>query len=245
MSMIDQIQARNRKNPRLLAEEFGATDPAVARPDTMSGQFQPAFTSDLERPAASVAEMAVDRTGDDIQQQNVALQQQSEQLAQARMAQRQREMQSAFGSNYQSAMQDNLSAAEAGKAYRPDGTLSAPRQQLLRQTAGYAGSPYQFGGRTAKGIDCSGLVMSVYNSLGFNIKSHSVSGQARSIPGVKTSVNNLRPGDLVVWGNNSHIAIYAGNGQIWDASRSRGTSLRPLWAPQNQVYGIAVKLPGE
>jgi cell wall-associated NlpC family hydrolase len=87
--------------------------------------------------------------------------------------------------------------------------------------------------------------MSVYNSMGFNIQSHSVSGQARAIPGVKTAVSNLKPGDLVVWNDNSHIAIYAGNGQIWDASRSRGTSLRPLWAPQNQVYGIAVKLPGE
>jgi cell wall-associated NlpC family hydrolase len=161
------------------------------------------------------------------------------------MAQRQREMQSAFGTQAGYAAQSNLDAKAVGAAYRPDGNLSAPRQQLLNQTAGYAGTRYQLGGRTARGIDCSGLVMSVYNSMGFDIKSHSVSGQARSIPGVKTSVTNLRPGDLVVWGDNSHIAIYAGNGMIWDASRSKGTSLRPLWAPQNQVYGIAVKLPGE
>ena len=87
--------------------------------------------------------------------------------------------------------------------------------------------------------------MSVYNSLGFDIKSHSVSGQARAIPGVKTAVNNLKPGDLVVWNDNSHIAIYAGNGQIWDSSRSKGTSLRPLWGRPNEVYGIAVRLPGE
>jgi cell wall-associated NlpC family hydrolase len=122
-------------------------------------------------------------------------------------------------------------------------TMSGRFQPAIGRNDVYAGTPYQLGGRTATGIDCSGLVMSVYNQLGFNIKSHSVSGQANSIPGVKTSVSNLRPGDLVVWGDNSHIAVYAGNGQIWDASRSKGTSLRPLWS--NQVYGIAVKLPGE
>jgi cell wall-associated NlpC family hydrolase len=245
MSMIQDPSAPYRRNPRQVAEEFNQTDPALNRPDTMSGMFQPAFSTEIDMPGASVAEQGAMQTLGDVDQQNVQLAEQEAGLANAADAARQRMMQRSFGSQAGQAQQSGLTSSQVGQAYQPDGNLSQSRQQLLRKTSTYAGSPYQLGGRTAKGIDCSGLVMSVYNSLGFNVQSHSVSGQARSIPGVKTAVSNLRPGDLVVWNDNSHIAVYAGNGQIWDASRNKGTSLRPLWAPQNQVYGIAVRLPGE
>jgi cell wall-associated NlpC family hydrolase len=158
---------------------------------------------------------------------------------------RQRQMRAAFGDRAGQAMQSGLSAGQVGAAYQPDGSLSQARQDVLRKTSSYAGTPYQLGGRTARGIDCSGLVMSVYSQAGFDVSQHSAGWQGRNIPGVRTAVSNLRPGDIVAWKDGSHIAVYAGNGQIWDASRNRGTTLRPLWAPQNQVYGIAVKLPGE
>jgi cell wall-associated NlpC family hydrolase len=240
LSLINQDPgARTRKNPLASAKEFVSSDPFVNRPDSMSGQFQAVF-EDIG--PISVAERAASQVAGSqpswIERQNVELQQEADKAVAARIRNNAMQAQSTGGFT-------GTNASAAGRAYQPDGSLSGSRQQLLRQTAGYSGTPYQLGGRTAKGIDCSGLVMSVYNSLGFDIKSHSVSGQARSIPGVKTSVNNLRPGDLVVWGDNSHIAIYAGNGQIWDASRSKGTTLRPLWGRPDQVYGIAVKLPGE
>ena len=125
------------------------------------------------------------------------------------------------------------------------GNLSKSRQDVVRKTASYAGTPYQLGGRTAQGIDCSGLVMAVYNQAGFDIPQHSAGWQGRNIPGVRTSTNNLQPGDIVAWRDGSHIAIYAGNGMIWDASRSRGTSMRKLWAPESAVYGIKLRFPGE
>lgn len=245
MSMIQDPSAPYRRNPRQMADDFSQTDPALNRPDTMSGQFQPAFSSEIDFSNMSAGERGAMQTVDDVGQQNVELAEQEMSLANMAEAAQQRMMQRSFGSQAANAQQSGMRPGQAGQAYQPDGSLSQPRQQLLRKTSQFQGTQYRLGGRTAQGIDCSGLVMSVYNSLGFNVQSHSVSGQARSIPGVKTAVNNLRPGDLVVWNDNSHIAIYAGNGQIWDASRSRGTSLRPLWAPQNQVYGIAVKLPGE
>lgn len=236
MSMIGDIQAQQRKNPIQSAEEFAQ---AQRKPDTMSGQFMPAYSPDqgamsaLERGALNTME----QVGLDSQQAN-------DQEMQITEMRRDQAAQERYNSSQQEQESNPYGAVEgADNAYQPDGNLSQSRQQLLKETSSYAGTPYQLGGRTATGIDCSGLVMSVYNQLGFNIKSHSVSGQANSIPGVKTSVSNLRPGDLVVWGDESHIAVYAGNGQIWDASRSKGTSLRPLWS--NQVYGIAVKLPGE
>ena len=236
----DDPSARYRQNPRVAAREFVRTSPFLNRPDTMSGRLQPALSEQPEPTSVAERGMAESRWMDE---QNVAIQQEQQNLqdATARAVQAVQRRQQA---QMQPAQQETSNLGDR-QVYQPDGSLSQPRQQLLQRTASYEGTPYRLGGRTAQGIDCSGLVMSVYNSLGFDIRSHSVSGQARAIPGVKTAVSNLKPGDLVVWNDNSHIAVYAGNGQIWDASRSRGTSLRPLWAPQNQVYGIAVRLPGE
>lgn len=134
----------------------------------------------------------------------------------------------------------------AGKAYKADGTLSDSRNALLKDASSYIGSKYVLGGTTHKGIDCSGLVMSVYNKLGFKISQHSAGWQGKNIPGVRTSVKNLRPGDIVAWKDGSHIAIYAGNGEIIEAANTRvGTVRRKLWAPESAVVGIAVRLPGE
>ena len=134
----------------------------------------------------------------------------------------------------------------AGKAFDNFGNLSSSRQSLLNDASSYIGSKYVLGGTTKQGIDCSGLVMSVYNKMGFNVSQHSAGWQGRSIPGVRTAVSNLRPGDIVAWKDGSHIAIYAGNGEIIEAANTRvGTVRRKIWAPDNQLFGIAVRLPGE
>lgn len=134
----------------------------------------------------------------------------------------------------------------AGNAYTNDGSLSRSRNRLLKNASSYIGDPYVLGGTTHQGIDCSGLVMSVYNKLGFKITQHDAEWQGENIPGVRTSVNNLRPGDLVAWKDGSHIAIYAGNGEIIEAANTRvGTVKRKLWANPKDVVGIAVRLPGE
>ena len=134
----------------------------------------------------------------------------------------------------------------AGAAWQTDGQLSNSRNALLQDASSYLGSRYVLGGRSYKGIDCSGLVMNVYNKLGFGITQHNATWQGRNIPGVRTSINNLRPGDIVAWRDGSHIAIYAGNGQIIEAANPRvGTVRRNIWANPSQIYGIAVRLPGE
>lgn len=136
--------------------------------------------------------------------------------------------------------------APQGRAYTPDGRLSGSRNRVLQLASGYLGSPYVLGGTTTRGIDCSGLVMMVYNQLGYNITRHSATWQGNNIPGVRTSLRNLRPGDIVAWKDGSHIAIYAGNGQIIESANERvGTVRRNLWAPESAVFGIALRLPGE
>lgn len=138
------------------------------------------------------------------------------------------------------------SLADVGEAWTPDGRLSKSRNKVLGLASSYLGSRYVLGGTSRRGIDCSGLVMMVYNQLGYKINQHSAGWQGRNIPGVRTAVRNLRPGDIVAWKDGSHIAIYAGNGQIIEAANPRvGTVRRRLWANPSAVYGIALRLPGE
>jgi cell wall-associated NlpC family hydrolase len=240
MSMIN-----NSANPLESSKKFTERERELQqsrKADTMSGRFQPAIgRNDVPQtfPQTNLDQENTDTVDNVnwIEQQNVGIQQEKDRFNQAAL-----QVQKLETARKQNAA--NASGRrETSNAYQSDGTLSDTRQRILNTTASYAGTPYQLGGRTVKGIDCSGLVMSVYNQLGFNVQSHSVSGQARTIPGAKTSVSNLQPGDLVVWNDNSHIAVYAGNGMIWDASSGKGTTMRPLWS--GKTYGIAVKLPGE
>lgn len=123
---------------------------------------------------------------------------------------------------------------------------SAARNKALALASTYLGDRYVLGGESHAGIDCSGLVQAVYNQLGFNIKVHGATWEKNNIPGVRTSFANLQPGDLVAWKDGSHIAIYAGNGQIIEAPNpQRGVVRRPLWANPNAVIGIHLTFPGE
>jgi cell wall-associated NlpC family hydrolase len=136
------------------------------------------------------------------------------------------------------------SIENAGRAYTPDGSLSASRNRALALASGYLGTPYRLGGTTTRGIDCSGLVMMVYGQLGYKLP-HDSSLQGRNIPGVRTAVQNLRPGDIVAWKNGHHIAIYAGNGYIIEAQQPGTAVHRRRITNYNSIYGIALRLPGE
>lgn len=124
--------------------------------------------------------------------------------------------------------------------------LGAERQKVLRNAQSYLGSPYVLGGTTKQGIDCSGLVMNVYNKAGFDVTQHNATWQGQNIPGVRTTIDNLRPGDLVAWRDGSHIAVYAGNGKIIEAANPTvGTVQRTIWADPSQIFGIKLRLPGD
>lgn len=123
--------------------------------------------------------------------------------------------------------------------------LKGNRLAAVREASSYLGNPYVFAGRSHQGIDCSGLVMEVYNKLGFNVAAHSAAWQRDNIPGVKTyNLNELRPGDLVAWQDGSHIAIYAGNGEIIEAQNPNvGVVRDKIWS--KNVVGIKLRFAGE
>ncbi len=88
------------------------------------------------------------------------------------------------------------------------------------------GRPYQYGGETPAGFDCSGLVQYVYGQLGVSLP-RTVAGQTRA--GRSIPVNRLRPGDLLFFRTEgsriSHVGIFVGDGNFVHAPR-RGQPVR-------------------
>ncbi|GAA4810467.1 transglycosylase SLT domain-containing protein [Nocardioides caeni] len=106
---------------------------------------------------------------------------------------------------------------------------------VVAEAKKYLGLPYVWGGTSiTKGVDCSGLVQSVYKALGYDLPRVSAD-QARSGTAVP-SLAEARPGDLIAWDNSSrnngadHIAIYIGDGKMIEAPRT-GLDVRILDVP--------------
>ena len=86
----------------------------------------------------------------------------------------------------------------------------------------YIGNPYVWGGTSlTRGADCSGFVLSVFRNYGMSLP-HSSRAQANC--GSSVSIGEVKPGDLIFYGNRSginHVAIYVGGGQVVHASNAR------------------------
>ncbi|MFA4966268.1 MAG: NlpC/P60 family protein [Thermoleophilia bacterium] len=81
----------------------------------------------------------------------------------------------------------------------------------------YFGVPYVWGGASPSGFDCSGLTMYCYAQIGVSLYHGATMQQRQSTP---VALSDLRPGDLVFFGNSSyshHVAIYAGGGSVIEA----------------------------
>jgi len=104
-------------------------------------------------------------------------------------------------------------------------------QQLLAEASQLEGIPYVYGGSSpGEGFDCSGFTSYVFAQAGKTIPRTSSEQAAAATP---VSSDDLRPGDLIFYspgGSVSHVAIYAGDGMVWEAPGS-GTQVRyaPIW----------------
>ncbi|MBA2874566.1 C40 family peptidase [Thermaerobacillus caldiproteolyticus] len=104
--------------------------------------------------------------------------------------------------------------------------------KIIPASKKYVGVPYQWGGTTAKGFDCSGLIYHVYSSLGIDVP-RTTAEMYRM--GVSVKKEDLRVGDLVFFdtdGNGvSHAGIYIGNGKFIHSSSSKGVIISSLDDP--------------
>ncbi|MDH2414626.1 C40 family peptidase [Nocardioides sp. CER19] len=124
-----------------------------------------------------------------------------------------------------------------------DSSTVAPtdsQQAVVDEAEKYLGLPYVWGGTSiTSGVDCSGLVQSVYKSLGYDLPRLSAD-QARSGRPI-ASMADAQPGDLLAWNNSSrnngadHIAIYVGNGKMIEAPHS-GAEVRLVDVPSTPDY---------
>jgi cell wall-associated NlpC family hydrolase len=108
-----------------------------------------------------------------------------------------------------------------------EGTLSGVEAPLhpsgasiVRQAKRFVGLRYLWGGLSAWGFDCSGLVWDVFRVHGMTIPRDADPQFHHGTPVVRAQ---LRAGDLLFWGSKGyadHVAIYAGNGSMVEAPDS-------------------------
>jgi len=88
---------------------------------------------------------------------------------------------------------------------------------VLEQARVYLGAPYEWGGMTERGIDCSGLVQMAFRRTGALVPRDSWQQEGLGKP-VENA--DLRPGDLVCY--EGHTAFWLAGGRILHASGREG-----------------------
>lgn len=94
------------------------------------------------------------------------------------------------------------------------------RDDLLNEVSIYHGAPYRSGGTRITGVDCSGLILAVYGSLGVEMPRTVADQFAQGRP---ISRRSVRTGDLVFFGKPpDHVGIAISSTEVIHASASRG-----------------------
>jgi cell wall-associated NlpC family hydrolase len=126
------------------------------------------------------------------------------------------------------ASQDGVQSASAAAVIAAALQAGGPRQTIVETALSYIGDPYVLGGSDHTGIDCSGLTMQAYASIGIHLV-HLVSAQ--DAVGVVIPESAARPGDLVVFDDNEHIGIYLGADLLIAAPEAgRPVTVEQVWS---------------
>lgn len=131
----------------------------------------------------------------------------------------------------------------------PEQTLSrGATRGIERQLRGeinfWLGTPYQRGGTSRRGIDCSGFVQQIYRSA-FAIDLPRTAAE-QGLMGDPVPLSDLQPGDLLYFRireSRNHVGIYLGGDDFVHASPRLGVSIASLSAPHwQQAFRSARRL---
>jgi len=90
--------------------------------------------------------------------------------------------------------------------------FTASRNSILREGRKLLGVPYLWGGKSSLGIDCSGLIQIIFQSVGIKLPRDAWQ-QAEHFKSHKISMNSIQPGDILFFGDNksiTHTALSTG-----------------------------------
>ncbi len=110
----------------------------------------------------------------------------------------------------------HLSGRGGGSTYLSSASVFGESVALSAEKL--VGAPYQWGGVSPAGFDCSGFVQYVYGQLGVHLPrtSYGMYDVSHWVP-----LSNARVGDLIFFNADgpgaSHVGIYLGNGRFIDA----------------------------
>lgn len=116
---------------------------------------------------------------------------------------------------YEVALPDGVTGWVEKKGFAPFPEMS--RQGVVDLAREFLGYPYHWGGRSAKGFDCSGLSQAVLSLAGIKLPRDSWM-QHRDAKPVSDDWAQAQPGDLLFFAEGSkritHVGIALGEGQI-------------------------------
>lgn len=118
-------------------------------------------------------------------------------------------------------------------------------KEILAEARTWLGVPYQYGGTSRQGVDCSGLTLKVYEKFGIRLP-RTAHDQYHSGPGTKVAKTELRRGYLVFgyadgYGSGiQHVGIVTGDGRMIHAP-APGTVVRYDDLPNGWYNILGVK----
>jgi len=196
---------------------------------TIARQRQDALEAQAAAAAAAAAQQAAEEAAQQAAQE--AAQQAAEQAAQ--------ESEQQQGGNGDNGDSGGNGSPEPQPDPNPPASSGSAVQRAIDFAKDQLGEPYVWGAAGPDAWDCSGLTMGAWEAGGISLPHYSVAQYEQSTP---ISPSDLRPGDLVFWGDSNdsssiyHVAMYIGDGQIIHAPRTgRDVEIVSLyyWTPPN------------
>jgi cell wall-associated NlpC family hydrolase len=104
----------------------------------------------------------------------------------------------------------------------PPPPTSSGAAGAVQAAQGERGVPYQWGGTTPAGFDCSGLTMWAYEQVGISLPHYS---GAQYDDTTHIPLGDIAPGDLLFYGpgGSDHVAMYIGGGMMVEAPYTGAT----------------------